>query len=55
MDLPSHPETDDASDHTTDPATAGSRAMMIGLVIVGAVVVLIIVLHLTGVVGPRSH
>lgn len=52
MDLPSHPEADDSAD-----APAGSTSWP-GRIIVGAIVALLIVvvlLHLTGLVGPGAH
>lgn len=51
MDLPSHPEAD-------DPATSPRRAPEVGwpgklvIGVIVAVVVAMVLLHLTGVVGP---
>jgi len=53
-DLPAHPETDETSaarDHVRRVNWAS--VLLIGLV--GALVVAILVLHLTGVVGPAGH
>ena len=53
MDLPSHPEADDAADVPAERTTVswGAR-ILVGAVI--AVVAVIILLHLTGVVGPGA-
>ena len=52
MELPSHPESDrpDAS-RPVEKNWAG--IVVVG--VVGALVVVVIVLHLTGVVGPAAH
>ncbi len=43
------------SEHDNDPhATRGRRGQLMPILIV-AVVVIFVVLHLTGVVGPGSH
>lgn len=54
MDLPSHPEADD-SGPDREPAPAGSWAGMAILAVVAALIVVIVVLHLTGVVGPGAN
>jgi hypothetical protein len=54
MELPTHPEADDAPD-ATDRGTMASwgARILVGAVI--AVVVVVIVLHLAGVVGPGAN
>jgi hypothetical protein len=52
MDLPSHPESDE------DPGPAprgGSRAGTLVVAALLALVALIVILHLTGVMGPGAH
>ena len=53
MELPSHPDTEDS------PAAGGGRPRLtsgtVVALVLGAVVLVVIVLHLTGVVGPASH
>ena len=52
MELPSHPESDQTgSGRPAEKNWAG--IVVVGLV--GALVVVVIVLHLTGVVGPAAH
>jgi hypothetical protein len=51
IDLPAHP--DRAEDPT--PVTDGSRLGGIIVVVLFGALVALIVLHLTGVVGPRAH
>ncbi len=51
-ELPAHPDRVDS----TDTAVAGPRWRGIVLVaLLGVLVMLIVVLHLTGVVGPGAH
>lgn len=54
MELPSHPETDD-----TDPDQKHATTVSWGTVLVVAVVAIllavIVILHLTGVVGPGAQ
>lgn len=54
MDLPSHPER---SDTTPDPQPSSSRnwAGVAVVVVLGAFLLLIVLLHLTGVVGPATR
>ncbi|MGH9211252.1 MAG: hypothetical protein ACRD2C_11295 [Acidimicrobiales bacterium] len=54
MDLPSHPETDDADAHqrSTRPV---SRATWIAVAVVAALLAVMVILHLVGVVGPNAH
>ena len=54
MDLPSHPDIEgDSSESGHGPPR--NRALMIALWVLAAVVVIVIVLHLTGIVGPLAH
>jgi hypothetical protein len=55
--LPSHPGTDDEPDHARPPEAPGPRSAsrMLVVAIVVLLVVGMVVLHLTGVVGPGSH
>ena len=50
MELPTHPSQDD--DHA--PATGPNWAMVLVLAIVVAAVATLVVLHLTGIVGPAA-
>ena len=53
MDLPSHPEADDAPELPPEgPTVSRGARILVGAVI--AVVAVIILLHLTGVVGPGA-
>jgi hypothetical protein len=54
MDLPSHPDADDS----IDAPDGGARPNWAGRIVVGAIialVVLVLLMHLTGVVGPGAH
>lgn len=52
MELPPYPDADDASgDQTT--ASKGTGTWV--LIAIGAVVLVVVILHLTGVVGPAAH
>jgi hypothetical protein len=53
MELPSHPEADD-SPPGQEPAT-GSWATVLIVAVVVAVLAVIVILHLTGVVGPGAN
>jgi hypothetical protein len=53
MDLPSHPEANDSPDQ--EPTTAGSRALTLVVAAVVALAAVLVVLHLTGVVGPAAR
>lgn len=58
MDLPSHPDANDAdAGLSPQQGRSGERsaAASIALWAVAAVVLVVIVLHLTGVVGPLSN
>lgn len=54
MKLPAHPEADDPppDPHPGDAMSWGARVF---LAVVIALFVAIVVLHLTGVVGPAAH
>jgi hypothetical protein len=52
--LPSHPDLDDAPD-AGPQRPAVNWAMVLVLALIGVFVVVILVLHLTGVVGPAGH
>ena len=54
MELPSHPEADD-SGSGREPATKVSWATLLVFGVIGAALILIVLLHLTGVVGPGAH
>ena len=53
MDLPSHPDADETG--TPAPATNPSWRARVLVGLIGLVVAVVIVLHLTGVVGPAGH
>ena len=54
-DLPRHPGGNGGTESEREPsARTPVRVYVIGIV-VAAVVVLIVVLHLTGTIGPQSH
>jgi hypothetical protein len=50
MELPSHPESEDMTPHRSPRGK--NRAGSIMLFALGAVILLIVILHLAGVVGP---
>jgi len=49
---PAHPDRVDAAQHQL---ARGRWAGIVVVALIGALVVLILVLHLTGVVGPSAH
>jgi hypothetical protein len=54
MELPQHPDDDQTpSDH--EPGTTTNWAGYIVIGIVAAVLIVIVMLHLTDVVGPTAH
>lgn len=53
MDLPSHPEADD-SEAGTGPAAKNWGTVLV-VVAVGLVLAAVVILHLTGVVGPAAR
>jgi hypothetical protein len=56
--LPTHPDTDDSSGQGPGRAqTAGWRrwGAVIGVALVAVLIVAMVVLHVTGVIGPGSH
>jgi hypothetical protein len=58
-DPPAYPDTGNDSrvgpDRDKEPATTGGWASKLVIAIVAALVVVIVILHLTGVVGPGAH
>lgn len=54
MELPSHPDTDDTATDQ-EPATTTSWTTRLFVAFVVALFALIVILHLTGVVGPAAH
>ena len=56
MELPTHPEGDDTSTVGPQaPSPARSRWTMVAAPVFGALVVIVILLHLTGVMGPAGN
>lgn len=54
MELPSHPEADDSASGQ-EPATKVSWTTLLVLGVIAALLILIVILHLTGVVGPAAN
>lgn len=57
-ELPRFPNPDNISDTTEEGASITGRPRWVAVVAIGvmaAVVVLVVVLHVTGVIGPGSH
>jgi hypothetical protein len=54
MTMPAHPGSDDTTHHDS-PATPGGRGPAVFIAIVAVVFVVMIILHLSGVVGPGGH
>lgn len=54
MDPPTHPDTNDPGDRS-GPAAAMGWGARIAIGVVVAMVVLVILLHLTGIIGPAAH
>ena len=52
--LPSHPETSDSANREGS-ARDVNWAMVVVLALIGALFVVIVILHLTGVVGHAGH
>ncbi|MGH8775447.1 MAG: hypothetical protein ACRDWI_09830 [Jiangellaceae bacterium] len=52
--LPSHPEADESFD-AAGRDTGVNWATVVVFALIGALVVVILILHLTGVVGPAGH
>jgi hypothetical protein len=50
MELPSHPEADHG-----EPAPSSRAGTIVVVVVVAALIAVMVILHLTGVVGPRTH
>ena len=58
MDLPSHPDANDTDANISarrGPGRTRNTGATVALWAVGAVVLVVIVLHLTGVVGPLAN
>jgi hypothetical protein len=53
MDLPSHPDADDTNARPSATGANWRVRVLVGLI--GLMVALVIVLHLTGVVGPAGR
>ena len=54
MELPTHPEADEPSPRR-QPSTNTRWATIVIVGVISVLVILILVLHLTGVVGPAAH
>jgi hypothetical protein len=54
MDRPSYPQSDDV-DRDQDHRNGVNWGTMIVLVVLALLFVTVVILHLTGVVGPRGH
>lgn len=54
MELPSHPETDDTGPDQK-PATTVSWVSKLVIAVVAILLAVIVILHLTGVVGPAAQ
>lgn len=52
MELPSHPESEEERDQK---APTGNRGVRIFIVVIVALLAAIVILHLTGVVGPGAQ
>lgn len=55
MELPAHPEADDSGTGPRSPTTATSRATWLVVAVVVGLLAVIVILHLTGVVGPGAN
>jgi hypothetical protein len=55
MELPSHPESEGPASGPHPGPTPGGRGTVAVLVVVAALVAVIVILHLTGAVGPGAH
>jgi len=54
MELPSHPDSEEAPSHRKQSRPA-DRMSVVVFVVIGALLALMVLLHLTGVVGPGAH
>jgi hypothetical protein len=54
MELPSHPQSDDAA-RGQEPRRPVSWGTMIAIAVLAVVFATVVLLHLTGVVGPGGH
>lgn len=50
MELPSHPEADQGK-----PRSPSRSGTFVVVVVVAALIAVMVILHLTGIVGPRAH
>jgi hypothetical protein len=55
MDLPTHPESDDSDPDRAPSGATTSWATRVAIAVLIAAVAVIVLLHLTGVVGPASN
>ena len=53
MEPPSHPETDHSGPGQRRAKVSGATLLL--LAVIGALVILIVILHLTGIIGPAAH
>jgi hypothetical protein len=53
MELPPHPETDQPAPQR--PTAGVNWAVLVVVVVVGTLLALMVILHLTGAVGPGAH
>lgn len=54
MELPSHRETDEGP-HDTKTATTIRRSTVLVVAVLALLFAVIVILHLTGVLGPGAH
>ncbi|MGH9244303.1 MAG: hypothetical protein ACRD29_08290 [Acidimicrobiales bacterium] len=54
MDLPSHPEADDTGAER-EPAPTVRWGTVVVVAVVAALLAVIVILHITGLVGPTAH
>jgi hypothetical protein len=60
VDLPSHPEADDPDDNAGSDAgrerpTPASRTAVLVIAVIAALLVVVVLLHLAGALGPGAH
>lgn len=54
MEVPSHPEADDTTPERV-PTNTVSWATVLVIAVAACLLAVIVILHLTGVVGPTAH